>query len=223
MLARLPRKGAAVALNLPTDELVEHFNAQLNGIRLHIAAAGDGEPVVLLHGFPEFWYSWRSQLPALADAGFRALAPDLRGYNLSERPKALRCYAVRELVADIEQLIENHANGGACVVGHDWGGIIAWRLAATRPNLVRKLAILNAPHPAAYQRALRRHPSQWLRSSYVLAFQIPWLAERLLSLGDFWPVERVLRVQPINPVAFTADDIARYKEVFRPLARLLQG
>lgn len=194
---------------------MEHFDAQVNGIRLHVASTGSGQPVVLLHGFPEFWYSWRCQLRALAQAGFRAIAPDLRGYNRSDRPKSLSSYRVRELVADTEQLIEQYAGGKAFLVGHDWGGVIAWCLAAKRADLIVRLAILNAPHPAAYRLALRKHPMQLLRSSYVLGFQIPWLAERLISFGDFWPLERVLREEPTNRDAFTSVDIARYKDAFR--------
>jgi pimeloyl-ACP methyl ester carboxylesterase len=194
---------------------MEHFDAQLDGIRLHIAASGAGDPVVLLHGFPEFWYSWRSQLPALAAAGFRALAPDLRGYGDSHRPKGIEAYSTERLVADIVQLIERVAGGNAHLVGHDWGGVIAWRLAAMRPDLVRKLVILNAPHPQAFRRVLRTNPVQWLQSSYVLLFQIPWLAERLVSAGDFWLMEQTFKYQPANPNAFTAADIARYKQAFR--------
>lgn len=202
---------------------MEHFDAQVNGIRLHAVSTGFGQPVILLHGFPEFWYSWRSQLPALAQAGFRAIAPDLRGYNCSERPKPLSSYRLRELVADIEQLIEHYADSKAFVVGHDWGGVIAWCLAAKRADLIGKLAILNAPHPAAYRLALRKHPVQWLRSSYVLGFQIPWLAEGLISLGDFWPLERVLGEEPTNRDAFTSEDIALYKDAFRTPGALTAG
>src|SRR5690606_22918766 len=122
--------------------------------------------VLLLHGFPEFWYSWRRQLPALAQAGFRAAAPDLRGYNDSDRPKGVRRYRVAELVADVRGLVRQLGGGPAYVVGHDWGGVIAWRLAALNPELVHKLAVLNAPHPAAFREGLRRNPRQWLRSSY---------------------------------------------------------
>lgn len=193
---------------------MEHFEAELDGIRLHVAASGSGEPVVLLHGFPEFWYSWRSQLPALAAGGFRALAPDLRGYNQSDRPKGISVYAGRHLVQDVIQFIERHADGKASVVGHDWGGIIAWRLAAVRPDLVRRLVILNAPHPAAFRRALLTNPMQWVRSSYVLLFQVPWLSERLISARDFRLIERAFKTQPTNANAFTPADIARYKEAF---------
>lgn len=194
---------------------MEHFDAELDGIRLHVAAMGTGEPVVLLHGFPEFWYSWRHQLPALAAAGYRSLAPDLRGYSDSQRPSGVRSYAGDRLVSDIQQLIEKYAGGKANVVGHDWGGIIAWRLTTVRPDLVRKLVILNAPHPAAYRRVMLTNPVQWLRSLYVLVFQVPWLAEWLVSAGDFGLMERAFKYQPTDRSAFTEQDIARYKAALR--------
>jgi pimeloyl-ACP methyl ester carboxylesterase len=195
---------------------MEHFHAQLDSVRLHVAAEGDGRPVVLLHGFPEFWYSWRHQLPALAAAGFRALAPDLRGYNESERPIGVAPYRLQLLVGDIEQLIERHAGGRAVVVGHDWGGVIAWSLAARRPHLVQKLVVLNAPHPAAFRRVLLTNPLQWLRSWYVGFFQLPWLPERAIAARDFWLLERTLKHQPVNHQAFSQADIDRYKDAFRP-------
>lgn len=194
------------------DNHVEHFQAKLRDVSLHVATLGQGEPVVLLHGFPEFWYSWRHQLSALASAGFQATAPDLRGYNLSDRPPGIHSYAARLLVSDIAQLIEQYSGGKAYVVGHDWGGILAWRLAALRPELIRKLIVLNAPHPAAYRRVLATHPRQWLRSSYALGFQLPWLAEWIIKRRDFWLLDRVFRRQPTNPDAFRDEDIARYKE-----------
>src|SRR5438874_5615782 len=126
-----------------------HREAVVNGVRLHWVEAGDGPPVLLLHGFPEFWYAWRHQLPALARAGFRAVAPDLRGYNESDKPHGVRNYHLDLLAADVAGLIAHLGGGRACVVGHDWGGVVAWRLAMLRPAVVERLAILNAPHPAA--------------------------------------------------------------------------
>jgi pimeloyl-ACP methyl ester carboxylesterase len=167
---------------------------------------------VILHGFPEFWYSWRHQLPALADAGFRAVAPDLRGYNESSKPRGVRSYRVCVLVEDVARLVKSLGNEPACVVGHDWGGVIAWRLAATHPHLVRKLIILNAPHPARFARELKRNPIQWLRSSYALFFQLPWLPDAILRAGDFAIFERAWRRQPTRPEAFSDEDIARYKQ-----------
>src|SRR2546422_9841302 len=120
--------------------------------------------VVLLHGFPEFWYSWRHQIPILAAAGFHAVAPDLRGYNETDKPIGVAKYRLRLLVEDVVALVRQIGAQRAAVVGHDWGGVIAWRLAMRHPELVHRLIILNAPHPAAFQRELRR-PEQWLRSA----------------------------------------------------------
>ena len=193
---------------------MEHLQLQLGEVSLHVVAAGQGPAVVVLHGFPEFWYSWRLQISALATAGLRAIAPDMRGYNLSDKPSGLSEYALDKLVADVANLIEQQAGGHAFVVGHDWGGVVAWRLAALRPDLVRKLAVLNAPHPAAYRRVLGNNPLQWLRSSYILLFQIPWLAEWIIRAGDFWLIERAFKRQA-SPAAFSAADIERYKAALR--------
>jgi epoxide hydrolase 4 len=186
-----------------------------NKIRLHVVESGEGEPVLLLHGFPEFWYSWRHQLQALPRSGFRAIAPDLRGYNQSDSPSYVASYRVNELVADIKSLIEQLDYGNVHVVGHDWGGIIAWRLAACHPNLVRTLAILNAAHPSTFRHELQRSPTQWVRSAYVLFFQLPWLPERLLTAWDFAALERGWQKHPVHSTAFSNEDIQRYKQVFR--------
>jgi pimeloyl-ACP methyl ester carboxylesterase len=187
-----------------------HRHVVVNGVRLHVVEAGTGPLVVLLHGFPEFWYSWRRQLPALAEAGFHAVAPDLRGYNESGKPPNVRDYRLHCLVDDVAGLIAAMGEQRAVVVGHDWGGAIAWKLAMSRPDLVERLAILNSPHPIAFGRELRR-PAQWLRSWYILFFQLPWLPECLLSANDFGLLARSLRRQPVQRDAFTADDVAQYK------------
>jgi pimeloyl-ACP methyl ester carboxylesterase len=192
-----------------------HHFTPLGDLTLHYVAAGAGAPVVLLHGFPEFWYSWRRQLTALATAGLRAIAPDLPGYNESDKPQTVKRCRVRALVADVARFIENVAGGPAVVVGHDWGGLLAWRLAATYPALVKKLAILNAPHPAAYRETLRRDPAQWFRSAYVFFFQLPALPEALIRAGDFTLLERAWRSQPVHRGAFTESDVVRYKEALR--------
>lgn len=160
-----------------------------NGIRIRYLQHGAGSPVVFLHGFPDFSYSWRHQFPALGSAGFRCIAPDLRGYNETEKPARVRDYALPELVRDVEQLIAQVAGGAAHVVGHDWGGIIAWYLAAHHSARVRKLVILNAPHPALYRRELRRG-GQLLRSWYAGLFQIPVIPELLLSSCHFALLKR---------------------------------
>jgi len=178
-------------------------------VELHCVEAGEGPPVVLLHGFPEFWYSWRRQIRRLAEAGFRALAPDQRGYHLSEKPEAVEAYRVDRLAADVAALIEREAGGRACLAGHDWGGAVAWQVALRHPDVVERLAILNAPHPAAYAREVRR-PRQLLRSWYVLFFQLPWLPEAAIRAFDYAVLERIFRTTA-RPGAFTDDDVAAYK------------
>jgi pimeloyl-ACP methyl ester carboxylesterase len=192
-----------------------HRTIAANSVKLHVVESGQGDAVVLLHGFPEFWYSWRHQLRGLSDARFRAVAPDLRGYNDSDHPAKISSYRVNRLVADVAALIAELRCGPVYLVGHDWGGLIAWRLAAIHPELVRKLAILNAAHPAAYRRELSRNPVQWLKSYYVLLFQLPWLPEFLLRRGDFAALDRAWRRQPVHSGAFTDEDIAQYKLALR--------
>jgi pimeloyl-ACP methyl ester carboxylesterase len=167
--------------------------------------------VLLLHGFPEFWYSWRHQIPALAAAGFHVLAPDLRGYNLTDKPKGVHAYRLELLLGDVTGLIEHAGEQQAVVVGHDWGGVIAWALAMHHPECVRRLVVLNAPHPAAFARELGG-PTQWLRSWYILFFQLPLLPEWALRAGTYALLERTLRRQPVHRGAFTDEDIRRYKE-----------
>ena len=188
-----------------------HQEAQVNGIRLHYVEAGEGPLVVLLHGFPEFWYEWRHQIPALAAAGFRVIAPDLRGYNRSAKPAGIGSYRLEELVRDVAGLVRHVGAERATVAGHDWGGLIAWYLGMLRPEILDRLIILNAPHPAAFARELRS-PAQLLRSSYALFFQLPWLPEAILRAGDFALIERIFRTQPIRRGAYSEQDIQRYKD-----------
>jgi pimeloyl-ACP methyl ester carboxylesterase len=208
--------------------VVRHKYANINGIRLHYVEAGpsggEGQDKVCLalHGFPEFWYSWRYQIPALAAAGFRVLAPDLRGYNLSHKPPGVASYRLEALTEDVAGLVAHDGASSAAVVGHDWGGGIAWTLAMRRPNLVRKLAVLNAPHPAAFLRELRR-PGQLARSWYMFFFQLPWLPELLFRAGNYAVLERTLRRDPVRPGAFTEDDIRRYKEALSQPGALTAG
>jgi len=168
------------------DVAVEHEHVVANDVRLHVVTAGpeDGDVVVLLHGFPEFWYSWREQLPALVDAGYRVVVPDMRGYNRSEKPRGVRAYRIDVLVADVVGVIQQYsASGSAHVVAHDWGGGVAWSVAVGRPAVVDRLAILNAPHPERFRELLRR-PAQLRRSWYMFAFQLPALPEYGLTRDD---------------------------------------
>ena len=164
------------------------------GVRLHYVTAGDGPLVLLLHGFPDFWLTWRRQIPALRAAGFRVVAVDLRGYNLSERPRRVEDYRLDPLADDVAAVVRALGASRAHVVGHDWGGAIAWHLAARHADVVDRLAILNAPHPARYRRLLAT-PAQALRASYVAFFQLPLVPERLLRAGDLAALRRVWRLQ----------------------------
>jgi pimeloyl-ACP methyl ester carboxylesterase len=189
----------------------EHRYADLGGLRLHYVEAGRGPLIVLLHGFPEFWYSWRHQIPALAAAGFRVLAPDLRGYNESDKPPGIAPYRVDRVAGDVAALVRHAGEDRAAVAGHDWGGGIAWWLAIHRPETIRRLVIVNAPHPAAFARELRT-PAQLLRSWYMFAFQLPGLPEWVFRAGNFALLERALHSEPLRPGAFTAEDIREYKK-----------
>jgi pimeloyl-ACP methyl ester carboxylesterase len=166
-----------LAANVDAD--VEREDVVVNGVRLSVVTAGPeaGDVVVLLHGFPEFWYSWREQIPGLVDAGFRVVVPDMRGYNDSEKPRGVDAYHIDRLVGDVVGVVEHYSDTGtAHVVGHDWGGGVAWSIAIREPDVVDRLAILNAPHPERF-RDLLKTPAQLKRSWYMFAFQLPWLPE----------------------------------------------
>lgn len=198
-----------------SDVRIDHRRVRGAGIELQVATLGDGTPVVLLHGFPENWRSWRHQMPALAAAGFAAWAPDLRGYNRSERPPRRADYHLRLLVDDVAAVVRATGHQRAHVVGHDWGGIVAWSFAGAHPELVARLVIMNAPHLRVFARQVRR-PPQLFRSWYVLLFQLPGLAERLLSARDFATLRHMFGRMPANRAAFPPDEIERYVDAMRP-------
>jgi pimeloyl-ACP methyl ester carboxylesterase len=169
-----------------------HREVSANGIRLHVVECGSGPLVLLLHGFPEFWWSWRHQLIGLAGAGFRAAAVDLRGYGDSDKPP--RGYDGWTLAGDIAGLIRALGERDAVVVGHDWGGLLAWTVAALHPRLVRGIAPLAAPHPLAIRRALVRDTRrQGVASRYALGFQVPLWPERNLLRDGGAHVETIIR------------------------------
>lgn len=201
---------------------VTHRDAVVNGVRLHYVEAGSGPLVVLLHGFPEFWYSWRYQIPALAAAGYRVVAPDMRGYNTSEKPAGVRAYAIESLTDDVAALIDHLQEQRAVVVGHDWGGGVAWSVPMRHPAIVDKLIVLNAPHPAAFLREVRT-PAQLARSWYMVFFQLPWLPEAVMRAGGYAILERTLRTDPVRRNAFSDEDIRRYKAAARRPGALTAG
>ena len=172
----------------------------------------DGPAVVLLHGFPEFWYGWRKQIPALAAAGFRVVAPDQRGYNNSAKPSHISAYALSELTADVLRVMDALGRQRVHVVGHDWGGIVAWAVAMQHPERVERLAILNAPHPGVARSWLTTSPRQMLRGWYIGMFQLPALPERLLSLRTLTATSKA--------GTFTTDELGRYEAAWdKPGAR----
>jgi len=186
-----------------------------DGVTLHVVRAGDpAHPlVVLLHGFPDFWYGWRHQIPALVEAGFRVVVPDQRGYNLSDKPRGLDAYRMGRLSADVAALVESEDRESAHVVGHDWGAAVAWDAALRRPESVDRFAVLNVPHPTVMERTLKTNPRQLLRSWYMLYFQVPGLPEWFLGRERASGVADVLRGSS-NPGAFTPTDLDRYRRAF---------
>jgi pimeloyl-ACP methyl ester carboxylesterase len=168
-----------------------HRDITANGIKLHIAEAGSGPLVVLLHGFPEFWWAWRHQLSALADAGFHVVAPDLRGYGASDKPP--RGYDAPTLAADIDGLVRALGERTAVLVGQGWGGTIAWSAAALHPDVVERLVIISTPHPLRWSHALLTGGSQRRAGMHWARFQLPWLPERWLVADNADNVAGLLR------------------------------
>jgi pimeloyl-ACP methyl ester carboxylesterase/uncharacterized protein (DUF952 family) len=176
---------------------------------MHVVEAGpaDGAPVVLLHGFPECWFGWRRQLPALARAGYRVIVPDQRGYAGTDKPPGAAAYALPHLVADVDGLLDAlGVSGPVHLAGHDWGGGVAWAYATARSERLRSASIFNCPHPAVLARALTRNLTQLRKSWYMATFQVPWLPERLMT------VERLRHelVRSAAPGTFSAEELALY-------------
>ena len=192
---------------------LRHRYADLESVRLHYVEAGEGPLAVLLHGFPEFWYAWRGQLEPLAAAGFRVVAPDLRGYNLSEKPAGVAAYAAESLAADVRDLIAAVGDGSpACLAGHDWGGVVAWVTAIRHPESISRLAILNMPHPRRMFQGLRTF-QQLRKSWYMGLFQVPGAPERLLRARRFAALRRPF-VADARPGAYSVSDLDRYVEAW---------
>lgn len=202
----MPRMQGRVTNEVEAEGSLREAMIDTGEVRLHTVSRGSGPPVVLLHGFPEFWYSWRHQMQALAEAGFSAIAPDLRGYNLSDKPQGVEAYRVDKLMADIEGLLRALGHSKAHIIGHDWGGYLAFYLAAHRPHLVDKLIVLNGPHPKIMARELA-HPRQLAMSWYILFFQLPGLPERLITSRR--GLERVFRSET-SEGALSDEELEKY-------------
>jgi pimeloyl-ACP methyl ester carboxylesterase len=183
-----------------------HGFVTVNGVRLHYAEVGSGPLVILLHGFPQCWYQWRYIMSRLSSR-FRLVAPDMRGYNESDRPPGTDSYDTETLACDVVDLIAALGEERAHVVGHDWGGVVAWHLASYYPERVDKLAVINAPHPSRFARELARNPLQALRSLYALFFQLPILPEAVLRLT----LRRTLPSSAVVPGAFPEEALDVYE------------
>ena len=184
--------------------------ADLSEVRLHYVEAGDGPLVVLLHGFPEFWYGWRLQINALAAAGFRVVAPDMRGYNLSSRPEGVDNYDIEKLAGDVRDLVHERGAESALLAGHDWGGSVAWATAMAHPDIVDRLAILNAAHPRKLSEGLH-HPGQLRKSWYFFFFALPDLPDAVVHANDWHFFRHFLH--DARP-EYTTEEMGRYIEAW---------
>jgi pimeloyl-ACP methyl ester carboxylesterase len=191
---------------------------QANGIKLHYVEEGEGELVILLHGFPEFWLGWRKQIPVLSKY-YRVVAPDMRGYNLSEKPGKVSDYMLSHLAKDIAELIRALGEDKAIVVGHDWGAAVAWAVASLYPEVVKKLAILNVPHPKEMEKAFREFNwAQWKKSWYMFFFQLPFIPEMVVGTENFF--RNAFKSMSTVEDTFNEEDVGKYVEAYnQPGAR----
>ena len=190
---------------------MQNLSFQNGDVGLQAVAAGpeDGPVVLLLHGFPEFWYGWRRQIEPLAAAGFRVVVPDQRGYNLSSKPSGVSAYALTELVSDVIAIADQLGQNKIFLAGHDWGAAVAWSAALLYPQRIAKLAVLNVPHPSVMRKFLSTRPRQLLRSWYMFLFQFPWLPEAIFSAFHFRIGSQAL-LRSSRPGTFSAEDLAQY-------------
>jgi pimeloyl-ACP methyl ester carboxylesterase len=191
------------------EETWRHEYIVSNGIKLHYVTQGEGPLMLMLHGFPEFWYSWRHQIPELAK-DYKVVALDLRGYNESDKPPQQSAYVMSEFIKDVEGVIKGLGYDRCVLVGHDWGGAIAWNFAYAHPEMLERLIVLNIPHPAKFAEGMRI-PQQLLRSSYVFFFQLPLLPELLLQASDYEAIANALTGMAVDKSTFSTADIEAYK------------
>ena len=186
-----------------------HDLISTNGINLHYVTQGEGPLMLMLHGFPEFWYSWRHQIPEFA-RDYKVVALDLRGYNDSDKPQDADAYVMEELIRDIEGVIKGLGYESCVLVAHDWGGAIAWSFAYAYPQMVERLIVLNIPHPAKFEAGIRT-PQQLLRSWYIFFFQLPGLPEWLLQANDYGAIASAFTNTAVDKTAFSEADLEAYK------------
>lgn len=188
----------------------EHRFIKTNGIQLHYVSKGEGKLMLMLHGFPEFWYSWRHQITEFSQ-DYHTVAVDLRGYNDSDKPDQLEAYKMSELIEDVKGIISGLGYEDCILVAHDWGGAIAWNFAYAYPEMIEKLIVLNIPHPAKFAEGLQT-PQQLLKSWYIFGFQIPWLPEFMLQLNDYQAIADAFSKMAIDKTAFSPADLQAYKD-----------
>ena len=200
---------------LPDLDLDSTFR-EVNGLNLHVVAGGDSDAplVVLLHGHPDFWYGWRHQIGSLLEAGFRVVVPDQRGCNLSDAPDSIDAYRLSNLASDVCELIRREGRESAHIVGHDFGGFVAWNLALRHPTMVNRLAIFNVPHPTVYRETLLSSPQQIIRSWYVWLYQLPRIPEWLLRRNDMENMVDSLKITS-KPGTFDEETIEQYKAAWQ--------
>lgn len=188
-----------------------------NGISLEVAEAGPeaGTPVFLLHGFPESWHCWRHQIPALVDAGYRVIAPNLRGYGKSSKPSSVSAYGVDALADDIAGLLDHYGYDKAAIVGHDWGAAVTWHFGRRHPDRATCLTVLNCPPGEVVFKTVLSSLTQARRSWYIFLFQLPWLPEWMISRNDFARLWASMAKTTTNPGRFTDEDRTRYLEAWR--------
>ena len=201
--------------------MLKHEYADVNGVRLHYVTAGKGKLIMFVHGFPEFWYEWKNQLEDFGQ-DYQAVAPDMRGYNLSSKPKEVDQYQVRYMVEDLRALAEKLGHKKFILVAHDWGGAIAWAFAIAHPNYLEKLVIINAPHPGVFQRELRDNPAQQTASSYMLMFRSEQ-AEKTLSDNNYAVLVRIVLGEGLKNGVFTEKDKEAYIEAWSQPGALTGG
>ena len=194
---------------------MDHQYTETNGIRLHVLQDGpkEGPLVILLHGFPEFSYGWKHQIPYLASAGYRVWTPDQRGYNLSEKPNGIASYSLDELAADVVGLINAAGQNQVFLVGHDWGAAVAWWVAAKYPDRLLKMVVINVPHWAVMQKHLRSNLNQLLKSWYIFFFQIPRIPEILARQCDWSYLTKLLK-NSSRQNTFTNSDLDKYRKAW---------
>ena len=198
-----------------------HAYAEVNGIRLHYVTNGEGKLILFVHGFPEFWYAWKDQLTEFGK-NYQAVAVDLRGYNLSSKPADVEQYRAQYMVEDLRALIEQLGHKKCILVGHDWGGLVAWVFALTHPEMLEKVIIVNAPHPAIFQRELRENPAQQEASRYMLLFRSPQ-AEETLSANNYERLVRTVLGEGLKQGFFTEEDRQAYLEAWSQPGALTGG